>query len=175
VNIWDRFNSKIPPRHALGVWLSTRKLWTRAFVPGRMDRLQLRGRRPFWMTFGGVTSVGNVPGPVTIPASQWVELRQVCQSDFIWYGSMINTTVGGTSANPGVRVQIRDLSTQPGKGKKLSLTGVNDANFAGNAQNPRYLRKPYRFHKGHTIVVRIQNLQTVSNNVQLVLEGVQDE
>jgi hypothetical protein len=127
------------------------------------------------MVFGGNTTVGNVPGPVTIPASQWVELRQVCQSDFIAYAAMINTTVGGPAANPGVRVQIRDVSTQPGKGKRFSLTGVNDSNIAGSAQDTRYFRKPYRFHAGHTIIVRIQNLQTVSNNVQFVLEGVQDE
>jgi len=169
MNIWDIFRTNIPPRHALGVWLSTRRLWTRAFIPDRKDRVQLRGLRPFWVAFGDVT------GPASIPASQFVEKRYVCQSDFIWYASMINTTVGGTASNPGVRVQIRDLSTSPGRGKKLSLTGVNDSNFAGSAQNPRYLRKPYRFHKGHTIVVRIQNLQTQTNNVQLVLEGVQDE
>jgi hypothetical protein len=169
VNIWDQFKSNIPPRHPLGVWLSRRKLWTRGFVPGRKDRVQLRGKRPFWMTFGGVT------GPVTIPANQWVELRQVCQSDFICYSMMINTTVGGTAANPGVRVQVRDVSSQKGRSKKLSLTGVNDSNFAGSAQDPRYLRKPYRFHQGHTIVVRIQNLQAASNNVQLVMGGVQDE
>lgn len=169
MNIWDQFKTNIPPRHPLGVWLNRRKLWTRAFVPARKDRVQLRGRRPFSVVFGGPT------GPVAIPANQYVELRYVCQSDFIWYASMINTTVGGTAANPGVRVQLRDLSTQPGKGKKFSGIGANDSNFAGSAQDTRYLRKPYRFHAGHTIVVKILNLQAVSNNVQLVLEGVQDE
>lgn len=166
MNIWDRFKSNITPRHPLGVWLNTRKLWTRAYIPARKDRVQLRGRRPFWMTFGH---------PVVIPANQWKELRQFCQSDFIWFASMVNTTVGGTAANPGVRLQIRILSSQPGKGKKLSITGVNDSNFAGTAQNPRYLRKPYRIHAGQTIVVRIQNLQNATNNVQFVMEGVQDD
>jgi hypothetical protein len=169
VNIWDQFKTNIPPRHPLGVWLNRRKLWTRAFVPARKDRAQLRGRNHFSVVFGGPT------GPVTIPANQYVELRYVCQSDFVWYAAMINTTVGGTAANPGVRVQLRDLSTQPGKGKKFSGIGANDSNFAGSAQDTRYLRKPYRFHAGHTIVVKILNLQAVPNNVQLVLEGVQDE
>jgi hypothetical protein len=175
MNIWDQFKTSIPPRHPLGVWLSRRKLWTRGFVPSRKDRVPLRGRRPFMVVFGGVTAVGGVPGPVTIPANQYVELRYVCQSDFIWYASMINTTVGGTAANPGVRVQVRDLSTRPGKGKKFSGIGSNDSNFAGSAQDTRFLRKPYRFHAGHTISVKILNLQNASNNVQLVLEGVQDE
>lgn len=169
MNIWDQFKTNIPPRHPLGVWLNRRKLWTRAFVPARKDRAQLRGRSHFSVVFGGPT------GPVTIPANQYVELRYVCQSDFVWYAAMINTTVGGTAANPGVRVQLRDLSTQPGKGKKFSGIGANDSNFAGSAQDTRYLRKPYRFHAGHTIVVKILNLQAVANNVQLVLEGVQDE
>lgn len=175
MNIWDQFKTNIPPRHPLGLWLSRRKLWSRAFVPARKDRVQLRGRRPYSVVFGGNTAVGNVPGPVTIPASQYVELRYVCQSDFIWCATMINTTVGGTAANPGVRVQLRDISTSPGRGKKFAGIGVNDSNFGGSAQDTRFLRKPYRFHAGHTILVKILNLQTQSNNVQLVLEGVLDE
>jgi hypothetical protein len=111
---------------------------------------------------------------VTIGANQWVELRYVCQNDFIAYASMISASVGGTAANPGVRVQIRDMSTTPRKGKKFSLVGVNDSNFGGSAQDKSFFRKPYRFHQGHTIVCKIQNLQNSSNNVQVVLEGVQD-
>jgi hypothetical protein len=133
------------------------------------DRAQLRGKRPFWVVFGSPT------GPATIAANQYVELRYVCQSDFIAYASTISTSVGGTAANPGARVQIRDLSTQPGRGKKFSLTGVNDSNFAGSAQDKSYFRKLHRFHAGHTIVCRILNLQSSSNQVQVCLEGVLDE
>lgn len=168
MNIFDRFKSNLPPRHPLGVWLSRRKLWTRACVPSRKDRVPLRGRQPFWVVFGGNS------GPVAIPASQWVELRYVCQNDFIWYATTINTSVGGTAANPGVRVQIRELSTQPGRGNKFSGIGGNDSNFAGSAQDTSYLRHPHRFHAGKTILVKIQNLQNAINNVQLVLEGVID-
>jgi hypothetical protein len=173
MNIWDQFKSNIPPRHRLGVWLSRRKLWSRAFLPSRADRVQLRGKRPFWFTFGGIDSNG-VEGAVAIPANQYVELRHVCQSDFICYGMMISSSVGGTGTNPGIRVQVRDMSATPRKGKRFSLTGVNDTNFGGSAQNPRYLRKPYRFHAGHTILVKILNLQGQTNNAQVVLEGVQE-
>jgi hypothetical protein len=170
MNIWDQYKSKIPPRHQLGVWLSRRKLWSRGFLPSRKDRVQLRGKPTFFVTFGGVT------GPVTIPANQFVELRYIVQNDFIWYASMINTSVGGSSSNPGVRVQLTEVSTQPGRGKRFGprMLGTNDSNFAGSAQDTHYLRKPYRFYAGRTIIAKIQNLQNQSNNVQLVLEGVID-
>jgi hypothetical protein len=51
----------------------------------------------------------------------------------------------------------------------------NDINFYGSAQDTRFLRKPYRFHAGRTIVVKIQNLQNSTNNVQFVMEGVLHE
>lgn len=165
MNVFDQFRSKIRPRHALGIWLNHRKLYSRAFVPDVRDRQQLKGRRPFWNTFG----------EATIPASQWTELRQVVQSDFIAYAFMISNSVGG-SATGNCRLQIRDIPPEPGrKPKYLSIVGVNDNNFAGTASDPHYLRKPYRFRAGHQIVVRIQNLQTSSNKVQLVMEGVFDE
>jgi hypothetical protein len=173
MNVWDRFKSNIPPRHRLGLWLSRRKLWTRAFVPSRRDRVDLRGKQPFWVVFGALDS-NNAQGGVAIAANQTKELRYVCQNDFIWCTGTVSTSVGGTASNPGVRIRIRDLSTQPGKGKKFSLSEVNDINLAGSAQDSRFLRKPYRFHAGRIIAVSIKNLQSSTNNVQLVLEGVQD-
>ena len=169
MSIWNQDRFKGPRRHALGLWLSTAKLASRAYVPSLRDRRQMRGRRPFWEVFGGAA------GDVTIPANQWVELRQVCQSDFLAHTLMVSTTVGGTGANPGCRVQIRDMSTQPGKGKRFSIVGVNDVNFGGSARHPFSLRKPYRFHAGHTILVRIQNLQASANGVQVVIAGCVDE
>lgn len=169
MSIWNQDRTRSPRRHTLGLWLSSAKLASRAYVPSAKDRKQMSGLRAFWQVFGGPT------GDVTIPASQWVELRQVCQSDFIAHTVMISTTAGGTSANPGVRMQIRDMSTMPGKGSKFSIAPVNDVNAGGSARHPFFFRKPYRFRAGHTILVRIQNLQASTNNVQVVIAGVVDE
>lgn len=169
MNIWNQRRNQGPRRHALGLWLGRAKLASRAYVPSAADRVQLRGTRPFWQTFGGPT------GDVTIPANQWVELRQLCQSDFIATTLMVSTTAGGTSSNPGVRVQIVDVSSQPGRRKRFSLVGVNDVNFGGSGAHPFFFRKPYRFRAGHTVLVKIQNLQASSNNVQVVIQGGVDE
>src|SRR5690348_10068631 len=135
MSIWTQDRNRGPRRHALGLWLPTAKLASRAYVPGARDRLQLRGGRPFWQVFGGQSSNGT-NGDVTIPANQWIELRQVCQSDFIAHTLLISTSQGGSSSNPGVRCQIRDMSTQPGKGKRFNIMPVNDTNFGGSAQHP---------------------------------------
>lgn len=169
MNIWTRTRGGPPPRFALGLWLPIRKLVSSAYSPNRRDRAQLLGGRPFFQVFGGGT------GDVTIPAGQWVELTQVFQTDFIAHTIMVSTSQGGTSASPGVRLQIRDMSTQPGRQKRFSLVGVNDVNMGGTARRPFFLRKPYRFVAGHTILVKIQNLQAVANNVQVVIAGVMDE
>lgn len=164
MNIWNQERSSIRPRHRLGLYLPTAKLASRGYVPSRKDRVQMRGRRPFWFAFG----------EVALAANQWTELRQVCQSDFIAHTIMVSATQS-SQASPGCRVQIQNLSTMPGKGRKFSTVGVNNVNVGGSSQHPFILKKPYRFHAGRTVVVKIQNLRGSSNNVQVVIGGVIDE
>lgn len=174
MSVWDdRYKSNIPPRHRLGLWLSRRKLWTRAFVPSRRDRVQLRGKQPFWVVFGGLDS-NNAQGGIAVAANKWVEKTYICQNDFIWTSTMVSASVGGTATNPGFRILVRDIPTGGRGGKKFSLGGVNDINFGGSAQDTRFLRKPYKFFAGRVIAVRIQNLQNSTNNIQVALEGVLD-
>jgi len=169
-NIWKHSQRRTTgrPRHALGAWLPTAKLASRGFMPSLRDRKQMVGRRPFWFTFGGIN------GDVAIGANQTVELRHICQSDFICYAILASATTS-SQAQPGFRAQIADLSTMPGKGKKFSAMPINNVNFGGSAQHPFILRKPYRFCQGRTIVVKITNLRNVTNNCQVVLVGVIDE
>lgn len=167
-NIWNKDRSAGFARHAMGAYLPSAKLASKAFMAGKRDRKAIRGGRPFWFVFGGPT------GDVSLGANQWVELRHKLQSDFILLAVMGSATVG-TAASPGFRFQIQDLSIMPGKGKKFALAGVNNVNGAGTAKHPFFLRKPYRFVAGRTVVAKLQNLQSSTNNVQLVLYGVIDE
>lgn len=171
MSVWSQTRFKGGSRrHALGLWLPSAKLASRAYVPEAHSRRHMMGKRPFWFVFGGDNG-----GDVSIPASQWVELRHVCESDFTMHTILVSTTVGGTTTNVGVRCQIRDMNPQPGKATKLLSKGaVPDVSFGGSARHPFFLRKPYTFRQGHIIVVRIQNMQASTNGVQVVLVGVQE-
>jgi hypothetical protein len=111
---------------------------------------------------------------VTLGANQSIQLRYTVQSDFIATSMQVSARVS-SQALPGCRVEILVLSSMPGKGKRLSTTGgVNSVNFAGSGQKPKYFRKPYRIAAGRTIIARIVNLRSVSNNIQVVISGVWD-
>jgi len=164
----SRFRFPGRPRHALGVYVPYGKLSSRVYVPTRRDRAPLAGKRPFDIVFGGAQD------EVSIAASQTTELRYTLQSDFIATTIMVSAT-SSSQASPGCRIGVKDLSTMPGKGKKLSNTLVNNVNWGGSGQKPKFLRKPYTFKAGRTILVTITNLRTTTNKVQVVISGVWDE
>jgi len=169
VSIWTQSRFQGPrPRHALGVWINYRKLGSRGTVPSRRDRLAMIGKMPFDVVLGGAQD------DFALPANQTIELRYTVQSDFIAYAYRVSSSQS-SQASPGCRIGLKDLSTMPGKGKKLSNTLVNNVNWGGTAGKPRFLRKPYTFKAGRTIVVSITNLRNVTNNVQVVISGVFDE
>ncbi len=163
--IWN--GDRIPgvrSRHALGIWLPSRKLASSAFVPGMRSRQQLRGARPYWYVFD-----------FALGANGTLETRNTCPSDFHLLAVMVSNTVDNQGAPapptlPGCRLQVFDSKRK----KRLSVIGNNDLNFGGSARNPFMLRRPYKFHAGATILMRAQNLKTVANTVQVVLYGVQD-
>lgn len=156
------------PRHVLGLWVNYRKLGSRGSVPSKRDRIKLIGKMPFDAVFGGAQD------DFSLGANQTIELRYTVQSDFIVYAWRVSSSQGSASS-PGCRIGVQDISTMPGKGKTLSNTLVNNVNWGGTASKPRYLRKLYTFKSGRTIVVKITNLSSSTNKVQVVLSGVFDE
>lgn len=164
MSVWNQ--DRIPGqrgRHALGLWLPRRKLASAAWVPGLRARKPLYGKRYFALVFDYV-----------LPANQTLERRFSVTSDYIWWGITISSSVGGTSANPGFRVQVLQIPPNRKSGNRMSRTGVNDVNFGGSAKDPFLLRKPYRFRGGSSILIRVQNMQNSSNTIQVVLHGGQD-
>lgn len=156
------------PARVLGAYVPYGKLSSRIYVPTRRDRAQLAGKQPFDVVFGGAQD------DVALGSNQSINLRYVVPSDFIWLTLQVSETQG-TPAAPGCRVEIKDISTMPGRGKRLSTSGgVNSRNLAGSGAKPKYVRKPYKFVAGRTIQVTIVNLKSVSNKIQVVLSGVLD-
>lgn len=170
MSIYSQARFRFPgrPRHALGLYVPYGKLSSRVYVPTRRDRAPLAGKRPFDIVLGGAQD------DISIPASQTVELRYTLQSDFIATEFMVSATQS-SQASPGCRIGIKDISSMPGRGKKLSNTLVNNVNWGGRGQKPKFLRKPYTFKAGRTILVTITNLRATTNAVQVVIGGVWDE
>lgn len=153
MSIWDR--ERIPGttgRHALGLWLTTRKLASAGWVPGPLSRAPLKYKVPAWY-----------PLNFALAARLNAEDRIVTSVDF-W----ITAIMGSSSLAPGFRLQMYDAANNQRLGDPL-----NFANGLGSAQRPFILRKPYKLTCRTPFLVRVQNqdVTVATNNIQVVVMG----
>jgi hypothetical protein len=153
VSIWNR--ERVPGiagRHALGVWLTYRKVASAGYVPGPVSRASLANKLHLDYVFN-----------FALTARLNAEDRIVTSTDFY-----LVTLIGSSSLPAGFRVQLYDSFAR----QRLS-DPVNFPNYLGDARHPHILRKPYRFCGNQPILVRVQNLDTsgATNNIQIVLGG----
>lgn len=146
-------------RHALGVWLTYRKLTTAAYVPGERSRLSLRHKTHF-----------DYAVNFSLAARLNAEDRIVTPDDFYLLtlvGSSVDSVTGAPIA-AGFRVQLYDTGSKQRLGDPL-----NFANYLGSGGRPHIFRKPYRFAKNTPILIRVQNadVSASTNNIQVVLGG----
>lgn len=159
MSVWQNVaNAGLPLRHALGLWLTYRKLATSAYVPSAQTRQPLAGKLPFWYVFN-----------YNLTARQTMEYRAVTSKNFYLLAIMGDSQVGLPGA-PGFRAQIFDAARK----MRFSDRGVEMANLVGNAQGPAFERVPYRFEPLSPILVRVQNTLAVANAGQIVLYGMVD-
>jgi hypothetical protein len=150
MSIWDRERVPgIPGRHALGLWLTYRKLSSAAYVPGAASRTFLRFKTPHWYTLN-----------FSLAARINSEDRIVTSTD-----AWLTYLIGSSSLPAGFRVQMYDTAANVRLGDPL-----NFANSLGSAQRPFILRKPYKFTCRSPILVRVQNQDTsgATNLIQVV-------
>lgn len=153
MSIWDR--DRVPGvtgRHALGLWLTYRKLASAGYVPGPESRKPLKFKVAAWY-----------PVTFALAARLNAERRIVTSTDF-W----ITAILGSSSLAPGFRFQMYDSANNQRLGDVL-----NFANGAGSAQRPFILRKPYRLTCRTPLLVRVQNqdVTVATNNIQVVVMG----
>jgi hypothetical protein len=161
MSVWDETRAAgLAPRHALGVWLTYRKLATAGYVPGERSRLLLRNktRLDYAVNF-------------SLAARLNAEDRIVTAGDF-YLLTLVGTSVDSVTGAPiaaGFRVQLYDTWRKQRLGDPL-----NFRNYLGTGQQPHILRAPLRFPKNTPILVRVQNADTSAstNNIQVVLGGV---
>ena len=152
-SVWDKHRaSGYAPRHALGVWLTYRKLSSAAYVPGERSRINLRFK----------THLEYVVN-FTLAARLNAEDRIVTADDFY-----LLTLVGSSSLPAGFRVQLYDSGAKQRLGDPL-----NFGNYLGSAQQPHILRRPYRFCAKTPVLIRVQNqdVSGANNQIQVVLGG----
>ena len=99
-----------------------------------------------------------------------LQARVNLQRDFTLIALSANSS---SAVNGGFRCQLYDLK----KRYRFADRGVGQVNFAGTVapptSSPFFLREPYRFDLPDSqILVNIQNLETVSNTVQIAFFGV---
>lgn len=153
MSIWNR--ERVPGvtgRHALGLWLTYRKLATAGYVPGEVSRSFIKFKVPAWY-----------PVNFALAARLNAEDRIITSTDF-WLMCLMGTS----SLAPGFRLQMYDSATNQRLGDPL-----NFANGLGSAQNPFILRKPYKFTCRSPVLIRVQNqdVSGATNNIQVVAFG----
>ena len=164
MSVWNR--ERVPGiagRHALGLWLTYRKLASAGYVPGEVSRAFLKFLPIKWYVLN-----------FALTARLNSEDRFVTTSDF-WLTSL----VGSSSLAPGFRLQMYDTAARvrlpDGSWKKGQRLGdpLNFANGLGSAQRPFLLRKPYRFTCQTPVLLRVQNqdVSGATNNIQVVAFG----
>ncbi len=160
MSAWDKQRAAgTVPRHALGVWLTYRKLATAAYVPGERSRLNLRHKTHFDLAVN-----------FSLAARLNAEDRIVTPNDF-YLLTLVGSSVDSVTGLPiaaGFRVQLYDSTKKQRLGDPL-----NFANYLGSAQRPHIFRAPYRFPKNTPILIRVQNadVSASTNNIQVVLGG----
>lgn len=115
---------------------------------------ELKGYGPTW-------EVVNL----VLNARATLQARVNLQRDFHLLAVLTSAT---SVVNGGFRAQFYDVR------KKLRLAdrGVQQAQLGGGANSPAFLREPYRFDLPDSqVLVIAQNLETVTNTIQIVLFG----
>ncbi|SRR5216684_189958 len=153
MSIWDR--DRVPGitgRHALGLWLTYRKLATAGYVPGALSRAPLKFKVPAWypVTFA-LTARLNAEDRITTTPGFWLVYL-----------------IGSSSLAPGFRLQLYDSEKNQRLGDPL-----NFANGLGSAARPFILRKPHFFTTRSPLLIRVQNqdVSGATNNIQVVAAG----
>jgi hypothetical protein len=156
MSVWNR--ERVPGitgRHALGLWLTYRKLASAGYVPGEVSRSFLKLKVPAWY-----------PVNFSLAARLNAEDRIITSTDF-WLTCLIGTS----SLAAGFRLQMYDSAVSLRLGDPL-----NFANCLGSAQRPFFLRKPYKFTCRSPVLIRVQNQDTsgATNLIQVVAFGYGD-
>ena len=154
----------MPTRHALGFWITTRKLATSAFIPGQRSRMALYGRQPFWYNFG----FPNTTFAAMTPNSNEDD-RITVINDFILCGMMGSAVDTAGVVNFDFAIQLIDS----GKKERWQEVLVNVENLCGTARHPFYLKRPHKILAGSPIICRFQNFHVTNNNMpQVTFFGV---
>src|SRR5882724_1958906 len=134
MSIWDR--ERVPGvagRHALGLWLTYRKLATAGYVPGERSRAPLRFKVPAWYVVNFALAARlNAEDRITTAPGFW-----------------LTHLIGSSSLAPGFRFQLYDSISNQRLGDPL-----NFANGLGSAARPFILRKPHYFSARAPLLVR---------------------
>lgn len=115
----------------------------------------LSGYGPIWESVNAV-----------LAARSTLQMRVNLQRDFHLLALSASSS---SNVNGGFRAQFYDVIKQ----RRFADRGVQFANIAGGAAGAVYLREPYEFDQPDSqVIVLMQNLETVTNTVQLVFAGV---
>lgn len=140
----------------LTYWLSYRKGLTDRYMPPMRIVKDLYYKKPFWYPFR-----------FTLTSQQTLEFRQTARHNFklVTLATVVDERQGGVSQ---YSAQIYDVGNRRG----FSRLSVWQGNIAGTGQQKYWVREPYLFRAGTTILLQVKNLTTNTITTEVVMEGI---
>jgi len=177
-NIWDEVSGSTLPRHWMGAWLTYRKLASLQQVPNSDVRAQLHGLAPMDYGFTFVLAAQQTGDQRTVIMKNWILLAMACSAS---RDGAAGPAAPGTSFQAQIYVgkykQGVSLSDRPMNGTN-QFGGKDLANLTGSGGTGmllRYLRTPLWIPPNTPLLIRVQNLDTSTdqnNQAEIVLQGV---
>lgn len=138
-------------------WLPYRKGLSERFLPEPLYIKDLYYKAPFWQQVD-----------IVLTSQQTLETRQTARYRF-WLLAL----TGSDSAGNGLDNFMLQIFHADAK-HKFSRTAVDVVNGLGTAKHKYWLRRPYRFEQGDTIIFQAKNLTKGALTAHICMEGVND-
>ena len=163
-NAWNyrRWPYPFPAAYKLGIYTGQRKVTSRAFLPGPLERMAIgQPVEPYWHVVNFAPESRDSGDGEVVPTGSLAYMALMASTD----------QAAPAGQNASFDAHLYQVAGEK-SGHRWQRTLVNAPNFFGTAQQPFYLRKPYYAPNRMPLLVRVSNRTTVTNNIQVVVFGL---
>lgn len=157
-----------PPRHPMGLFLPRRKLISSIYLPDRWQRLKIKNWWPYSQTIPG-----EFPGIFTLTSQETNDFSAGVPTYFCLTGfSVFLYPYPGANINqtPQITIELYHPETNQALINPNSPPMLVNL-LGGNGKNPFFFKEFFFMDPGDTLLARLSNLGTLTQQGQIVANG----